>query len=269
MDEATDSEDFDEEIQGDSILIVEDNPDLRSFIGGYFQHQFIILNASDGEEGLAIATNKIPTLVISDVMMPKMNGIQLASKLKGDERTSHIPIILLTAKTDGESRIEGLKTGVDDYLAKPFSAEELGVRVNNLIEQRKKLAKKYSNSANIIPEPPPLEASIDDKFMMRAKKVVDASIGDASFGVEKFAEEMHLSRAQLFRKIKALRGISPTEFITNIRLQKAADLIRAKADTLTQISYSVGFNEQSYFAKRFRKKFGVSPSEYGNSSLKD
>jgi signal transduction histidine kinase/DNA-binding response OmpR family regulator len=253
-------------VHNDSLLIVEDNPDLRNFIGSCFKNEFTILNAANGEEGYALGTDKMPTLIISDVMMPKMNGIDLATKLKTDERSSHIPIILLTAKTDVKSRIEGLQTGADDYLAKPFSAEELSVRVRNLINQRKKLVEKYKAGMMTISEPPSKEASIDDKFILRAKNLVEKHMSDPAFGVEKFAEEMHLSRAQLFRKIKALRGISPTEFINTIRLQKAATLILAKADTLTQISYSVGFNEQSYFAKRFRKKFGVSPSEYTNTT---
>jgi AraC-like DNA-binding protein len=137
----------------------------------------------------------------------------------------------------------------------------LRVRVVNLVEQRKKLAEKFREGFHALPTQP-LEPSIDTKFILKAKAVVEASLSDAGFGVEKFAEEMHMSRTQLFRKIKALLGVSPSDFINNIRLQKAADLILAKADTLTQICYSVGFNEPSYFAKRFRKKFGVSPSEY-------
>jgi signal transduction histidine kinase/DNA-binding response OmpR family regulator len=250
-----------EEIYSDSILIVEDNPDLRNFIASNFLDNFTILHAKNGEEGFALAIEKIPTLILSDVMMPKMNGIELTEKLKTDERTSHIPVVLLTAKSDTESRIEGLKTGADDYLAKPFSAEELRVRVINLIEQRRKLAEKFREGLHVLPEKP-LEPSIDSKFVLKATALVEANIKDSSFGVEKFAEEMNLSRTQLFRKIKALLSVSPSDFINNIRLQKAAELILARADTLTQICYSVGFNEPSYFAKRFRKKFGVSPSEY-------
>jgi signal transduction histidine kinase/DNA-binding response OmpR family regulator len=253
-----------EEMYPDSILIVEDNPDLRNFIAGNFLDSFSILQAKNGEEGFSLAIEKVPTLILSDVMMPVMNGIELTKKLKTDERTSHIPVVLLTAKTDTQSRIEGLKTGADDYLAKPFSAEELQVRVVNLIEQRKKLAEKFREGLLVSPGQP-LEPSIDTKFILKAKAVVETNIRDTSFGVEKFAEEMNLSRTQLFRKVKALLGVSPSDFINNIRLQRAADLILAKADTLTQICYSVGFSEPSYFAKRFRKKFGVSPSEYAKS----
>jgi AraC-like DNA-binding protein len=172
---------------------------------------------------------------------------------------------LRRAKADSSSRMQGYKTGADDYLSKPFSAEELHVRVANLIEQRKKLAAKFMErfehkAPELIREP-----SLDEKFILKARQIVETNINNGGFSVEKMAEEMCLSRAQLFRKFKALIDTSPSEFINDIRLQRAAELIRAKADTLAQISYSVGFNEQSYFAKRFRKKFGVSPSEYASS----
>jgi AraC-like DNA-binding protein len=194
-------------------------------------------------------------------MMQVMDGIILTEKIKADERTCHIPVVLLTAKADTASKIEGLLTGADDFLSKPFSVEELRTRVFNLIALRKKLAAKYSTgySASIAAAKEP---SLDDKFLARARQIVLDNIGDSAFGVEKMADDIHLSRTQLFRKLKAIAGISPNEFINEIRLQRAAELILSKADTLTQISYSVGFNEQSYFAKRFRKKFGVAPSEY-------
>ncbi|WP_276371708.1 ATP-binding protein [Chryseolinea sp. H1M3-3] len=254
-----------DEMHAESILIVEDNPELRNFIAGKFLDNFAILAAKNGEEGFSIAIEKIPTLILSDVMMPKMNGIELTQKLKADERTSHIPIILLTAKTDFESRIEGLKTGADDYLPKPFSIEELQVRIINLIEQRRRLAEKFQEEFSALPKEP-RELSLDDKFIMKATLVVEANMSDAGFGIERFAAEMNLSRTQLFRKMKALLGVSPSDFVNNLRLQKASDLILAKADTLSQICYTVGFNEPSYFAKRFRKKFGLSPSEYAKSA---
>jgi YesN/AraC family two-component response regulator len=194
-------------------------------------------------------------------MMPELDGLRFAEKIKCDERTCHIPVILLTAKADLESRLEGLKTGADDYLSKPFSIEELRTRTGNLIDQRKRLAQKYRAALND-PVKPNHEPSLDEKFLQKAKAIVESNLGDPSFGVERMAEEIHLSRAQLFRKLKAITGISPNEFINDIRLEKAAALIKAKADILTQIGYSVGYNEQSYFAKRFRKKFGVSPREY-------
>lgn len=268
--EITIEEDPTEELHPDSILVVEDNPDLRNFIASGFKSQFTVFTAKDGAEGLSLALEHIPNLIISDVMMPTMDGIELTDKIKSDERTSHIPVVLLTAKADAESRMQGYKTGADDYLAKPFSTEELHVRVANLIEQRKKLAAKFREGLTKqtpLPEQPTTvhEPSLDEKFMKRAKEIVEENINASGFGVEKLADEMHLSRAQLFRKFKALIETSPIEFINDIRLNRAAEMIRNKEDTLAQISYAVGYNEQSYFAKRFRKKFGVSPSEYADS----
>ena len=245
----------------DVILIIEDSDDLRNFISGNLSDLFHTAVAKNGEEGLEMAINHLPSLIISDVMMPELDGLRFVQKIKSDERTCHIPVILLTAKADLESRLEGLETGADDYISKPFSTTELRVRIKNLIEQRKKLALKYRARLNA-PNPVSYEPSLDEKFLQKAKAIVEKNMGDPSFGVEQMADEIHLSRAQLFRKLKAIAGISPNEFINDIRLEKAAVLIQAKADILTQISYSVGYNEQSYFAKRFRKKFGVSPREY-------
>jgi signal transduction histidine kinase/DNA-binding response OmpR family regulator len=255
----------------ETLLIVEDNDDLRNFISSIFEDRYTIVTAKDGEEGFTTAIEQIPDLIISDVMMPKSDGIELTQKIKADERTSHIPIVLLTAKADLPSRLDGFKMGADDYIAKPFVIEEMFVRVANLIKQRKKLALKYMEELSI-PNPgptPPHTASLDEKFLLRAKQIVEKNISNSGFGVEQMAEEILLSRAQLFRKLKAITGLSPNEFINDIRLQTAADLIRAKADTLTQISYSVGYSEQSYFAKRFRKKFGVAPSEYNKIVKQD
>ncbi|WP_276372250.1 ATP-binding protein [Chryseolinea sp. H1M3-3] len=247
-----------------TILVVEDNTELRNFIISGFENQFAILSAVDGEEGVALALEHIPDVIISDVMMPRMNGLDLISRIRKDERTSHIPVVLLTAKVDDQSKLEGLKTGADEYLAKPFLMEELQVRVNNVIEQRKRLAIKLKQdfadeqvSTADIKEP-----SLDEKFIAKVRSIVEANIGNSFFSVEMLAAEMNLSRAQLFRKLKALINTSPSEYIHDLRLQRAAKLIRAKADNVAQIGYAVGFNEQSYFAKRFRKKYGVSPTEY-------
>ena len=249
----------------DTILIIEDNAELRNFISSKLQDRFTIFTAIDGKEGFATAAEYIPDLIISDVMMPNMDGLMLSDKIKNDERTSHIPIILLTAKADLDSKIIGLQKGADDYMAKPFLMEELIARVTNLIEQRKKLANKYK--AALATPTPQRELSLDEKFLLRAKMIVEEHISDTSFGVEQMAEKINLSRAQLFRKLKATTGISPNEFINEIRLKRAAQLILSKADTIAQIGYSVGFNEQSYFAKSFRKRFGVPPSEYSKKEL--
>ncbi|MBA4057190.1 MAG: hybrid sensor histidine kinase/response regulator, partial [Marivirga sp.] len=246
-----------------TVLIVEDNTDLRNFIASGFRDRFAVLTSVDGEEGLSMAMEHLPDIIISDIMMPRMNGLVFTNNIKHNERTSHIPVILLTAKADSLSRMEGLKEGADDYLAKPFSMEELQVRVTNLMDQRKRLAAKFREEFNQPRQEPEIhEPSIDEKFMMKVRSVIEDNIGNSHFSVEVLAAEMNLSRAQLFRKVKALINTSPSEFINDLRLQRAAKLLLARTDNVAQIGYAVGFNEQSYFAKRFRKKYGVSPSEY-------
>jgi signal transduction histidine kinase/DNA-binding response OmpR family regulator len=249
-----------EEEYSECILVVEDNQDLRSFIRSSLAKHFAVITATNGEEGYSQATERIPDLILSDVMMPVVSGVQLTTKIKNDERTCHIPVILLTAKADQPSRMDGFRAGADDYLTKPFSVEELQLRVSNLIEQRKKVAARFKGRTES--SETSREASLDDKFLLRVKQVIKQNLGDSGFGVEQLADEIHLSRAQLFRKLKAIIGVSPIEFINEMRLQKAAELISARADSLAQISYAVGFNEQSYFNKRFRKRFGMTPTEF-------
>ncbi|MEO6287003.1 MAG: response regulator [Dyadobacter sp.] len=250
-------------VRSSCILIIEDNKELREFIASCFEDDFRIIQAQNGEAGFKLAVENIPDLIISDVMMPKMDGTMLTEKIKTDDRTSHIPVILLTAKTDSDSRMEGLRRGADDYLAKPFSTEELRVRVANLIELRKKLAAKYRKNL-LAPRETGIVPSSDEKFVSSMIASIELHLSEPGFGVEQLADEMCLSRTQLFRKVKALLEVSPNELISDIRLQRAAEMIRLKADSLSQIGYAVGYSEQSYFAKRFRKKFGVSPSEYTN-----
>lgn len=247
-----------------TILVVEDNADLRDFIASGFTNQYNVLLAVDGEDGLAKAKENIPDIIVSDVMMPNMDGLEFTRHIKQNECTSHIPTILLTAKAEEQSRIEGLKIGADDYLPKPFSLEELQLRVNNVLALRKRYAAKLKADLMLEKETEaePTEPSLDEKFMVKVKSIIEENIGHPSFNVEMLASEMNLSRAQLFRKIKALTNTAPSELINDLRLHRAAQLIRAKADNVAQIAYAVGFSEQSYFAKRFRKKYGVSPSEY-------
>ena len=245
----------------ETVLIVEDNAELRDYMASLLEDQYTVFKAPDGAEALACARKVLPSLIISDLMMPRMDGIELTANIKSDERTSHIPVILLTAKSGQESRIDGLKTGADDYLTKPFSVEELTVRVRNLIELRKKLAERYRERIRVHVTSSE-EMSLDDKFLMKAKEIVEANMEDVLFSVEKMAEEMSLSRTQLLRKLKALTGLAPNDFIRDLRLQKAAEMIRQKADTITQIGYAVGFNDQSYFSKSFKKEFGETPTEY-------
>jgi len=249
------------------ILIVEDNLDLRQYIRSYLDQTYNVIEAENGQQGLEKSIEHIPDLVISDVMMPLMDGYELCHKLKIDERTSHIPVILLTARASIESKLEGLETGADDFITKPFDTDELQVRVKNLIEQRYKLRERFSKKLTspgsyILQLHDELITSMDQKFIQKAISVVEKNMKDFDFGVEAFSNEMAMSRMQLHRKLKAIVNQSASVFIRNIRLRKAAALLSKKSETVTEIAFEVGFNNLSWFTKCFHDQYGVSPSEY-------
>jgi signal transduction histidine kinase/DNA-binding NarL/FixJ family response regulator len=243
------------------LLIVEDNADLRYYLKNNLKVQFTISETENGEEGIAAAIEEIPDIIISDLMMPKINGLQLCQQLKEDEKTNHIPIILLTAKVDVETKLMGYRHGADDYIAKPFQIEELLVRIENLIANRKRIQEKFSRQVTLAPNVLPVN-SMDERFLKRAMEVVEKSIADASFGVEPFAQQMGVSHTQLYRKIHAITGFNPNEFIRHMRLLRAADLMRQKAGNVAEITYQVGFNNLSYFSKVFKEKFGLTPTDF-------
>lgn len=247
------------------ILIIEDNPDMRAYIRSQLLDYCQVLEAEDGQAGLDMASDTLPDLIISDVMMPKMDGYQLCEKLKTDQRTSHIPLILLTAKSSGESKLEGLTLGADDYLVKPFDSKELQVRVKNLIEQRRTLRERFGKEIKLQPKDIAI-TSADEKFLLRAMDIIDRYISDENFSVEQFGREIGLSRGQLHRKLKALTDQSPVDFIRAIRLKRAAQLLEKRFGTVAEIAYQVGFSDPSYFSRCFRQQFGILPSEYAASA---
>ncbi|MBN2173845.1 MAG: tetratricopeptide repeat protein [Bacteroidales bacterium] len=252
------------------ILIVEDNPDMRRYISDCFDSRYKILEAVDGEKGLQTAVKAIPDLIISDLMMPEMDGTELCKNLKSDVRTSHIPVILLTALASVEDRIKGLETGADDYIAKPFNRQELQTRVHNLIFQRKKLIERFSKSVRLEPKDIAI-TSLDEQFIEKLISRIEKDLANPDLNLEVLIEEAHLSRSQLHRKLKALTGMSATEFIRAIRLKRAAQLLEQQYGTIAETVYAVGFNNLSYFSKCFQKQFGVSPKEYieNKSTLQD
>ena len=240
------------------ILIVEDNIDMRGFIRKQLTQSYNILEASDGEEGLKIANKEIPDLVITDLMMPKMDGMAFCEKLKNKEYTSHIPIIMLTAKAGQEHKIEGLETGADEYLTKPFDRKELQTRINNLIHQRQELRKKFSRE--IILQPRNINiSSMDEQFLQKLENLIEDNISDEKFGVPEMQSGLAMSKTQLHRKMKAIIDQAPGEFLRNYRLKRAAQLILGKSDSVTQIAYSVGFSNLSYFTKCFKRPFWCHP----------
>ena len=243
------------------VLVVEDNPDMRTYLRESLAGGYKMLEAEDGEQGVKKAVKAMPDLIISDVMMPKLDGYELCRRLKNDERTSHIPVILLTARADGESKIEGLETGADDYLAKPFDARELRVRVKNLIELRRKLWEKFRQGSTVEPRELTL-TSIDARFLERAIAVVERHLDQPDFETEAFGKEIGLSRAQLYRKLRALTGQSTHQFIRTLRLKRAAQLLQHRTGNVSEIAYQVGFNNLSHFSRVFREVFGENPSAY-------
>jgi signal transduction histidine kinase/DNA-binding response OmpR family regulator len=243
------------------ILIVEDNSDVRSYVSSLLVNDYRVIEASDGEEGISNAKDEIPDLIITDVMMPGMDGFQFSTQIRSDVKTSHIPIIMLTAKAGLDDKIEGLETGIDAYITKPFSAKELRVRVRNLIYQREQLRKRFSKSTIIKPSEV-TAVSMDQEFLDKTIKVIEQNFEDPKFNVENLANEVNMSLSQLNRKLNALVNQSAGRLIRSLRLQRAADLLRQNADTVAGICYKVGFNDQGYFGRVFKRQFGVSPNAY-------
>lgn len=244
-----------------TILLVEDNGDVRAYIQGFLGEHYRIVEAVNGAEALKHAHETTIELVVSDIMMPVMDGIALCRALKNDDTTSHIPVILLTARASREGKLEGLDTGADEYLIKPFDAGELTARVRNLIELRRRLREKYRRQITIGPSQMQV-TSLDERFLKKLSEHIDHHIADADYDTEALAHDMCMSRMQLNRKIHALTGHSTHELVREFRLQRAAELLRNRADNVTGIAYDVGFISLSHFARAFRERFGVVPSEY-------
>jgi signal transduction histidine kinase/DNA-binding response OmpR family regulator len=243
------------------VLVVEDNHDLRSMIKDMLHEEYQVSEAVDGVDGLEKAEASIPDLIISDVMMPRMNGYDMCKGLKTNDKTNHIPVILLTAKASRENKIEGLETGADDYLIKPFDEEELLIRIRNLITVRENLQKKYKGES--LMRPLEIKAtSVQQKFLQELKEVIEANLDNDQFGVDELGREMAMSRSQVHRKLKAMTDQSATTFIRNYRLHRAADLLKQNAGNVTEIAFQVGFNSQTYFSSSFSELFNCTPTEY-------
>lgn len=243
------------------LLVVEDNADLRMYIRHHLQNQYRVIERENGRLGLEAAQTEMPDLIISDLMMPEMDGLELCEQIKTDERTSHIPVILLTALATQDSKIQGLETGADDYLTKPFDARELLLRVSNLIEMRRRMRERFGREIRLQPKDI-VVTSTDEKFLQRIMKAAEENMSDSEFGPEEFSQEVGMSRMQLHRKLTALTGQTTTEFLRTLRLKRAAQLLEAQAGNVSEVAYDVGFANLSYFAKSFREQFGVSASEY-------
>lgn len=245
-----------------TMLIVEDNQDMRQFLSSIFNAQYHVVGACDGKEGVAMALETTPDMIITDLMMPNMDGLELTDKLKTDPKTSHIPIILLTAKTAVESRLEALRFGADDYLTKPFSPEELKARVENILLQRKRLQESYRNNLLRLQPKEVQTDSPNEAFLAKLMDFMERNMDNSELVVEDLVSEMALGRTVFFNKLKSLTGLSPVEFIREVRIKRAAQLLEQSGYNITEITYMVGMSDSRYFSKCFKGIYGVTPSEY-------
>ncbi len=243
------------------VLIVEDNTELRSFIKSELQSAYRIVEAEDGLEGLEIAKNDMPDLIISDIMMPGVDGVELTKKLKTELLTSHIPIILLTAKRSVEHELEGLEAHADDYITKPFNMDVLHLRIHNLIESRRKFKERFIREIHL--QPIDIEySSLDQQFLQKVIDIIQRHLEEPEFNIETLSKKIGMSRRSFYNKIKSLTGLKPNEFLRLIRLKKAAQFLKESQLTVSEICYTVGFNDMSRFFKYFKHQFGMSPNTF-------
>ena len=266
-----------------TLLIVDDNSDIRAYLRHVLQGRYQVYEAEDGQKGLEVARAQVPDLIVSDVMMPVMNGLDFCQRIKEDTITSHIPVILLTARALSKHQIEGFQSGADAYITKPFSADLLLARISNLLRSRHQLKDIWQNTVASLPSvtvteteadtdagksgdidasPRPTPSQLrDSEFIARFKKVIDDRLTDSDLSVEEIASDMHLSRVQLYRKVKALTGASPVELLRKARLVRGRQLLETTSKNISEVAYEVGFSAPSYFTKCYKDEFGTLPGE--------
>ena len=248
------------------VLVIDDYADMRAYVASCLADAYRVCTATGGLEGLARIAELHPALVVSDVMMPGLDGLELCRRVKTDEASSHIPVVLLTARASDQSKLAGLELGADDYLTKPFQPQELRVRVANLLAQRELLRRRFGREITLQPRDIAITPA-DEQFLTRALAVVEAHLPDAEFSAEVFASDMALSRMHLHRKLKALTDQSATEFVRTLRLRRAAQLLAGHAGTVADVAYATGFGNLSHFARCFREEFGQTPSAYAAAGV--
>jgi len=257
-----------------TILIVEDDTELCAFIKSILENDYVVYESEDGVDGLEKAIKFSPDFVVSDIMMPRMDGVELLQSLKGNINTSHIPVILLTAKTTIESKLEGLAYGADDYITKPFSVAYFQARIINLLEQRKRLQEVFRSKLTFTTvndyEPQPFFVSVQDKDMMKdVMQFIENNIDNSEFIIEDMVQHIGMSRSGFFKKLKGLTGLAPLEFIRDVKMQRAAQLLVSNKLMVKEVSYMVGMSDTKHFSKCFKEKYGVSPLEYRNQNTEN
>ena len=243
------------------ILVVEDEPDVREFIRAPLEPLYTVIEASDGQEGIAKAKEIIPDLIVSDIMMPEIDGYELCRVLKNDINTSHIPVILLTAKASEKSIIQGLESGADDYITKPFNTRMLLNRIKNLIDLRRQLQLKIQRKKMLLPTEISV-SSPDEQFLNKLQGIIEKNLSDPDFNVDELSKKLYMGRSTLFRKIQALTGETTNQFILSYRLERGAQLLREKFGNVTEVAFEVGFSSAAYFSKLFKEKFHQTPAEF-------
>jgi CheY-like chemotaxis protein/AraC-like DNA-binding protein len=245
----------------DIILVVEDSADVREYIRGALEPLYVVVDAKNGQEGIQKAQEIIPDLIISDIMMPGVDGYELCETLKKDIKTSHVPIILLTAKASEENIIRGLETGADDYVTKPFSTKLLMARIKNLVDLRRHF--QLTLYREMTQQPVKMSISqMDKEFIKELQDMIEKNLSDPDFNVERLGKKLYMSRATLYRKINALSGESPNEFLQSYRLKRGAELLENNFGSVLEVAFEVGFSSASYFSKCFKKKFNQLPSAF-------
>jgi YesN/AraC family two-component response regulator len=240
-------------------LVVDDNVDLQNFLRGELSDQYCVMTASNGRIAFEKMERRQPDIILTDLMMPEMDGIELCRRVKSDEKYAAIPLIVISAKHDEQAKVEGLTLGADDYITKPFNCDLLMLRMKKLIE----LSRKGVQRTLIEPEPTPIQVtSLDEKLIEAAVKYVEANMERADLSVEELSRELGMSRVHLYKRMRQVTGKTPTEFIRILRLKRAAQLLRESQLNVSEIAYKVGFNNPKYFSNYFKEEFGVLPSIY-------
>ena len=250
-------EDYAIDLNTPLLLIVEDNKDVAGYVASCIESQYRIIFANNGKEGVTKAIKYIPDIIITDLMMPEMNGFELCQKLKNDTATSHIPIVMLTARSLEQDKLKGYSAGADAYLIKPFNKKELLVRIEQLTELRKKLQKKYSSSASSFQKP----VTTEDEFLNKLYTLIDNNLDNADYKSANLSANMNFSESQMYRKIKALTDSSTALFIRNRRLEKAKKMLLHTGINISEIAYRCGFNDPAWFTRAFKEMYKTSPSD--------
>jgi len=243
------------------MLIAEDNDDMRKFIKRIFSDIYEVIEAENGLDGIQKATDQIPDIIISDLMMPELDGLQLTGTLKNDLRTSHIPIIMLTAKADDQDKLQGLETGADDYIIKPFKSNILKAKVKSLLDNRSNLREYYNHEVVLKPAIFSYNKT-EEKFFIKLQEVIDEKLQDPDFNVDSFSKYTGMNRMQLHRKLKSMLGVSASEFLRNERLKAAKTLLQDEHLTISEVAYMSGFNDANYFSKSFKNLFKITPKDF-------